>query len=166
MLPLALTLALGLAACGDDTTDAASTTTAGPASTTSAAPTTTAEPTTTTAGPTTTTSAATSMPPTSVTEPASRPDVPADYAQAAFDAWQAGDDGTLRDLTSDDAYAALVGRPPSADDGFGDPKCEGAAGSTYCRWVGTTEALVLRVGNEAASRGQSGALMEAYFEAP
>jgi hypothetical protein len=93
-----------------------------------------------------------------------RPDVPVDYATAAFEAWLAGDSATLRQLSTDPAYEVLTGRPPAAEDGWApEPSCEGAAGSTYCQWSGTDENLILRVGNEAVANGEV-ALLEARFE--
>jgi len=93
-----------------------------------------------------------------------RPTEPAAYAEAAFTAWLQGDQPRLRSLATDPAYAVLDNRPPSPDDGWSTPpSCEGAAGSTYCRWVGARETLTLRIGNEAAATGGT-ALVEARFE--
>lgn len=92
------------------------------------------------------------------------PTEPAAYAQAAFTAWLQGDQTRLRGLATDPAYAVLDDRPPSPDDGWSTPPtCEGAAGSTYCRWVGARQTLTLRIGNEAAASGET-ALVEARFE--
>ncbi|MEZ5409513.1 MAG: hypothetical protein R2761_15905 [Acidimicrobiales bacterium] len=93
-----------------------------------------------------------------------RPTEPAAYAEAAFTAWRQGDQTRLRRLATDPAYAVLEDRPPSPNDNWSTPAtCEGAAGSTYCQWVGTGETLTLRIGNEAAATGQV-ALAEARFE--
>lgn len=91
-----------------------------------------------------------------------------DWAIAVFDAWTSGDDGRLRELTTDPAYRALVDRPPSADDDWpAEPACDGAVGSTYCQWIGTdgVEALLLRVSNQAVDAGEP-AVIDASFGPP
>lgn len=93
-----------------------------------------------------------------------RPTEPAAYAEAAFEAWRQGDQLRLRSLATDPAYAVLTNRPAAAaDDWAMPPTCEGAAGSTYCQWVGARETLTLRIGNEAATTSKP-ALLEARFE--
>lgn len=81
------------------------------------------------------------------------------YAQALIDAWQAGDR---------DRAVQLVRDPDDADELFDDDlspaptfeRCEGAAGSSYCTWTGTGYEVVVRVGNEAASAGEPGAISD------
>lgn len=110
----------------------------------------------------TTTTTITTVPPSTTGN--ALPTVPVDQASAAFDAWSSGDMERLAALTDDAAYEVLSTRPPSEDDGWGmPPTCGGAAGSTYCSWTGVREKLVLRVANEAASRGEP-AVIEARFE--
>ncbi|MDT9595127.1 hypothetical protein RDV89_18715 [Nocardioides zeae] len=82
------------------------------------------------------------------------------YAQAFVDAWQAGDrpaaEQLVRDL--DDADELF-----DEDDLRGTPAlqgCEGAAGSSYCTFVGDNYQVVVQVGNEAASAGQPGAISD------
>jgi hypothetical protein len=135
-----LTVALLLSACGG--ASAATTTTSGLQASTTTTPITTVPPSTT---------------------GSALPTVPVDQASAAFDAWSSGDMERLAALTGDVAYEVLSTRLPSEDDGWGAPSCEGAAGSTYCSWTGVGERLVLRVANEAASRGEP-AVIEATFE--
>jgi hypothetical protein len=99
--------------------------------------------------------------------PAARPTSSADYAQAAFDAWEGGDGTTVIDLSVPEAAQLLLARGPG-DDGWSDtPQCEGAAGSTYCTWTSDGPNLQLRVLNEDASKGAAHAISEAAFvEAP
>jgi hypothetical protein len=93
-----------------------------------------------------------------------RPTVPRDYAVAVFEAWRAGDVAKLRQLSQNQAFDVLTQRAPrDTDEWAAEPRCEGAAGSTYCTWQGGDEALVLRVGNAAVNAGEP-ALVEARFD--
>ncbi|MPZ24420.1 MAG: hypothetical protein GEU28_13005 [Dehalococcoidia bacterium] len=93
----------------------------------------------------------------------SRPTVPAQYAEAAFNAWLQGDEGTLTDLVTVPPADLLLARDPGTDVWDGPPLCEGAAGSTYCTWASDSSQLLLRVANEVASQGQPNAVTEASF---
>src|SRR5690606_36093290 len=110
---------------------------------------TTSEPTATTQE----TSAPTTSPDTSSTETTSAETTPtdtgstdspsdplptnaADYATVAFDAWTAGDRDLLARLFTEQALQALdeLSVDPAGDWEF--VRCEGAAGSSYCSWMG------------------------------
>lgn len=112
-----------------------------------------------TSAPTTTTTVA-STPPETTPEPEPLPTVPDEYASAAFDAWVAGDDAVLERMLAPEALEDLrqVNADPSADWEFS--RCEGAAGSSYCEWIGPDGALTFRVANEAASNGEDHAIAE------
>jgi hypothetical protein len=164
-LGLALTLAgasLG-AACSDSTSTSVSTTSTSTVTSTSSSVTGS----TTSAVPTTTV-VASSTAPTAPTTTAVRttitpsPNSPAGLAIAAFNAWVARDVTTLERLTSATAAQVLLARE-AKDNVWVGPTCEGAAGSTYCTWTAERARLVLRVGNEAASTGQTHAVVEASF---
>jgi|SRR5690554_3483290 len=111
-----------------------------------------------TSAPTTTTVAST--PPETTPEPEPLPTVPDEYASAAFDAWVAGDDAVLERMLAPEALEDLrqVNADPSADWEFS--RCEGAAGSSYCEWIGPDGALTFRVANEAAANGEDHAIAE------
>src|SRR5690606_30614927 len=111
-----------------------------------------------TSAPTTTTVAST--PPETTPEPEPLPTVPDEYASAAFDAWVAGDDAVLERMLAPEALEDLrqVNADPSADWEFS--RCEGAAGSSYCEWIGPDGALTFRVVNEAAANGEDHAIAE------
>lgn len=134
---------------------------------------TTSEPTATTQE----TSAPTTSPDTSSTETTSAETTPtdtgstdspsdplptnaADYATVAFDAWTAGDRDLLARLFTEQALQALdeLSVDPAGDWEF--VRCEGAAGSSYCSWMGPDGTLTFRVGNEAASAGEERAITE------
>jgi len=96
---------------------------------------------------------------------ASRVTVPADHAQAVFDAWLTGDGAALVDLTTPEVVQLLTSRPVGDEVWANDLRlCEGAAGSTYCTWASADVQLTLRVDNEAAGRGAAHAVVEAWFE--
>lgn len=115
----------------------------------------------------------TSSAPTETTEPptegsstpadpndAEIPTEPQAYAQALIDAWLAGDRATAEALVADPDDAEELF---DEDDVTGVPefsRCEGAAGSTYCTWTGTGYEIVIRVGNEAVSLGELGAITD------
>src|SRR5690606_19494876 len=123
--------------------------------TTSTLPSTTA----TTSAPTTSVATTTPSETTAPAEPL--PTNPADYATAAFEAWVAGGDAQLDRLLTPEALETLreIDADRSADWEFG--RCEGAAGSSYCNWVGPDGTLTFRVANEAASTGREQAITEA-----
>src|SRR5690606_13070881 len=93
-------------------------------------------------------------------EPEPLPTVPDEYASAAFDAWVTGDDAVLERMLAPEALEDLrqVNADPSADWEFS--RCEGAACSSYCEWIGPDGALTFRVANEAASNGEDHAIAE------
>lgn len=84
----------------------------------------------------------------------------ADYATAAFEAWRAYDEAMLARLLTEESLEALrsLTFDPGADWEF--ERCEGAAGSSYCKWTGPDGSLSFRVGNEAAGAGQEQAITE------
>jgi hypothetical protein len=92
------------------------------------------------------------------------PDDPRAYAQAALEAWLAGDAATLGELAAPEVVQALFAHAP-AHETSSSPRCEGAAGSTACTWTASREEIVLRVDNAAAAARQRHAVFEARFEA-
>jgi len=82
-----------------------------------------------------------------------------DYGIAFVTAWVNGDRAHATLLGTEsavkDAFAAEPGTAPRFQ------RCEGAAGSSYCTWVGTEYTLQLRILNETASVGQPHAVVEA-----
>jgi hypothetical protein len=84
-----------------------------------------------------------------------------DYGIAFVTAWVKGDRTRATQLGTEsavkDAFATQPGTAPRFD------HCEGAAGSSYCTWVGAEYTLQLRIGNDLASRGQPHAVAEVVF---
>jgi hypothetical protein len=150
------------AACGTGTTGAGSTTTPSSTSTSSTTTSTTMMPTTTSAtstpGPT---SPTTAPKPTPTTTTAPLPDNPQAYAKAFVAAWAKDDRDRAEDLGSDAAVESIFSADAPSAPTFGG--CEGAAGSTYCRWEGDEYTLTVRVMNEKASTGMEHAVSEADF---
>lgn len=87
---------------------------------------------------------------------------PAGYARDAFNAWRTRDAATLVRLAQPSAAQLLLARP--ASERWSGPSCEGAAGSTYCRWTANGVDLVLRVANQDAAAGRPRAVTEAFFQ--
>mgnify|MGYP001355576106 FL=1 len=105
----------------------------------------------------------TPLPPTSTETtqpPEPLPTNSQDYAAAAFEAWVAGDEAQLGRLLTPEASTQLdeINADPAADWEF--TRCEGAAGSSYCEWLGPDGTLTFCVGNEAASAGEEHAVSE------
>lgn len=153
---VAVATLLGVAACGDQAP--------GPAQTTPAVP---PSPTATTSGLPVPTTSRPTAPSTEITTPppardrAPLPDNPEAYAKAFVDAWVKRDRPRADDLgTKAAAHAVFSARAPESPVFLG---CEGAAGSTYCRWEGVEYTLVVRVQNEKASLAQPQAVVEARF---
>jgi hypothetical protein len=89
---------------------------------------------------------------------------PAAYAAATFAAWTGGDGGALAEFASSPVAALLGARRAAPEDGWSPPAaCEGAAGSTICRWQGTDAAISIRVENAAAAAGDAHAAVAARF---
>ena len=65
---------------------------------------------------------------------------------------------TEKNGTSMPDLKVYVNADPSADWEFS--RCEGAAGSSYCEWIGPDGALTFRVANEAAANGEDHAIAE------
>lgn len=93
------------------------------------------------------------------------PEVPEDYAVAAFHAWVNGDTEMLERLAGPWVTHFLASRGPSPEDGSAEAVCEGAAGSTYCTWVLVEPDTHLRfqIRNETASAGEPDAVIAAEF---
>lgn len=155
---LAAAAALTLAACSGDDGDASD----GPATETVTVTETPSDPPSETASPSDSGTAAPADPGT----PAEGeiPTDPQTYAQALVDAWLDGDRATAESLVAD---------PDDADELFDDDdivgvpefsRCEGAAGSTYCTWIGQGYEIVIQVANEAASLGELGAVLDVEVE--
>jgi hypothetical protein len=156
-----VTAVIAALAAGDDPSTTAGTTSVPSATTTTdQRPSTTRHPTTaSTVAPT-----ITAAPTPSVTvepAPSGLPDDPNAYAVAAFEAWQEGDLATLAELAAPSVTEFLTAASP--DDGWDDPRFEGAAGSTYATWGGPDGDLVLRVANQYATVGDPHALHGAFF---
>lgn len=107
-----------------------------------------------------TSSAVISVPSETLPEAQPLPTNAADYATAAFEAWRSGDGDMLTRLLTGEALEAL--RAITVDPGaaWEFERCEGAAGSSYCTWMGPDGSLSFRVGNEAAGAGQEQAIIE------
>lgn len=91
---------------------------------------------------------------------AARP--PAGYARDAFNAWRTRDAATLVRLVRPPAAQLLLARPSA--ERWSGPSCEGAAGSTSCRWTADGVDLVLRVANQDAAADRPRAVTEAFFQ--
>lgn len=91
---------------------------------------------------------------------------PERYASTAFAAWRRGDVATLDRYAAGAVVDLLAARAPESAGGWGQPVCEGAAGSTYCTWSRSETQVTLRVANEAASQGLPGAVTFASFTPP
>ena len=91
---------------------------------------------------------------------------PEDVAVAVFDAWLQGDDEEVRELAAEGVAGFLAARTPDEPGEWSGPRCEGAAGSTYCAWSQSGVELVVRVGNEAVAAGRDHAVMEALLSVP
>ena len=146
---------------------------------------TSSEPSTTSIPPTTSTTAA---PPAVVpaepvdvsSQPAARPPDPADealptttspsspedVAVSVFDAWLHGNDRLLNELATGSVADFLAARAPHEPGEWSGPRCDGAAGSTYCAWSQLGVELVIRVGNEAVAEGRDHAVFEAFVWVP
>ncbi|QXC63264.1 hypothetical protein KSP35_11025 [Aquihabitans sp. G128] len=75
-------------------------------------------------------------------------DVPAKPAGALYDAWKAGDKAKAGQTATPTAVNQLFTKTWSASSQWLFINCDGAAGSTYCTWVESTEGrLQLRVDN-------------------
>jgi hypothetical protein len=106
---------------------------------------------------------ATNAPPATTTPtPAGLPNDPNDYAVATLRAWQQGDLTSLAELGEPPVAAFLAARSDRWVS-WGDPQCEGAAGSSYCSWTRPEIQFVVRIGNELAYAGQPHAVRDAYF---
>jgi len=158
-----------LSACGPSggagsTASTSSTTSTPPPATVTVTTTVTAPPTAT--RPVPTTPVRPTIDPSPTTPPPGR-DAPAiprsaqDYGIAFVTAWVKGDRARLTQLGTGSAVkaasAARVDTAPRFE------RCEGAAGSSYCTWVGDEYTLRLRVLNETASLGQPHAVTEVSF---
>jgi hypothetical protein len=88
------------------------------------------------------------------------------YAAAGFESWHQGDAAGVRELSAGAVTDVLTARAPGDPVGWHDPVCDGAAGSTYCRWDRADAALVLRVANAPASEGAAHAVTSAQFAVP
>jgi hypothetical protein len=164
-----LTLALGplLAGCGPlDTTDTGSDgpTTQTPATVTV---TTTVTPSPTATRPVPTKPTGPTLDQTPTTPPpgkdaAAIPRSAQDYGIAFVTAWAKGDRSRATQLGTDTAVKAAFATAPGTAPRF--DHCEGAAGSSYCTWVGDEYTLQLRIGNDLASRGQLHAVIEVVFK--
>jgi hypothetical protein len=141
----------------DEVASSASSSTAAPSTSTTAVSTTPS-----TAAATAPAPGATNAPP-AVTTPARLPNDPNDYAVATLTAWQQGDLTYLAELTGPPVAAFLAARSDRWVD-WGNPQCEGAAGSSYCIWARPEIQFVVRIGNEMAYAGQPHAVLEAYFQ--
>ena len=84
-----------------------------------------------------------------------------DYGIAFVTAWVKGDRARVTQLGTEsavkDAFATRVDTAPRFQ------RCEGAAGSSYCTWVGDEYTVQLRILNETASLGQLHAVTEVAF---
>lgn len=125
-------LALSLAACSDDDGDD------------------TASSTTTTSS--TTTRPATSTTPASTSPPSSAPASttpgslsPQQCAQALFDAWAQGNQGSAPSCASTGAVQSMFAEPFTS--GYNGPDCQGAAGSVFCTWTGSGPVITMEVRN-------------------
>jgi hypothetical protein len=74
----------------------------------------------------------------------------------------AGDLTSLAELGEQPVAAFLAARSDRWVS-WGDPQCEGAAGSSYCSWTRPEIQFVVRIGNELAYAGQPHAVRDAYF---
>jgi hypothetical protein len=89
-----------------------------------------------------------------------------DVAVSVFDAWLHGNDRLLRELATESVADFLAARTPHEPGEWSGPRCDGAAGSTYCGWSQPGVELVIRVGNEAVAEGRDHAVMEAFVWVP
>jgi hypothetical protein len=90
---------------------------------------------------------------------------PSQYAQTAFDAWVRADRIELEKRGTPEVADMLEARPWTWDDEWDEQNdCEGAAGSTYCTWTGTSAHVTLRVASEQAAAGEPHAVIEAVLE--
>jgi hypothetical protein len=84
-----------------------------------------------------------------------------DYGIAFVTAWVEGDRTRATQLGTGSAVKDAFAAGPGAAPRF--QRCEGAAGSSYCTWVGSEYTLQLRILNETASLGQPHAVTEVVF---
>ncbi|MGH8930621.1 MAG: hypothetical protein ACRDZO_08350 [Egibacteraceae bacterium] len=89
---------------------------------------------------------------------------PAGYAAATFESWRDADQAGVEERALPAVATMLAARAPEHADGWQAPRCEGAAGSTYCTWARPEIQLTIQVANEAASQGQPQAVTGAAFE--
>ena len=177
---LAIALAFGVSACGDDSNDTAASTTS--SSTVATTP--------TTGGTTIPGTGSTAS--TAVTEPGSTPSSPSTettvlvpdsspvstpaemiplahdpqtYADELVRAWGKRFTAYVERLATAEAAGVLAAHDDLVGSSWTRTACEGAAGSSYCTYTadGGTK-LVVRVGNEAATQGQEHAVTEVRFE--
>ena len=108
------------------------------------------------------------MPPAARRIPPSAPVIPTDsedYAIALIEAWERGDRDAAAALTDPDALETLFSREGGGAGTWSLEGCDGAMGSTYCTFRADGEpAVIVRVGNEAASQGEPHAVSEVQFE--
>lgn len=124
-----------LAGCGDDGDAGGTTATSG------GSPSTATSTSTSTSDPSTTA-------PSSTAEPGG-PEAPAEVARLVAEAWAAADRGVLAAL-AERGVLDLLAALDAPDGPWTAAGCEGAAGSSYCRFTAPGASLTLRVANEAA----------------
>jgi len=93
---------------------------------------------------------------TTTTSDGTAPTTPDGFAQALFEAWRRNDQTAAGAVAEPDAVTALFAQPfPTQDSGDGGTEdfyrfrdCSGAAGSTFCTFVGSDSELQMQVRNQ------------------
>jgi hypothetical protein len=94
---------------------------------------------------TSTTPPSTSPPSSAPTSTTSSSLTPEQCAQALFDAWVQGSQGSAPSCASTDAVQSMFSEPYSS--GYTGPNCQGAAGSVFCTWTGGGPVITMEVRN-------------------
>jgi hypothetical protein len=89
------------------------------------------------------------------------PTVPQTYAEEFVAAWVRRDRTRATQLGTADAVGSAFARSVTTAPSLAG--CEGAMGSTYCTFKGSTFSMIVRVLNEMTRQGQPHAVIEARF---